>query len=75
MHGHNNPLSLKDLRDNPSIAAFPRRSKGLIDIHASVCLSLNEPFAYGAALADEGKGEKKKLPWRVGNSHSDTVRT
>lgn len=51
------------------------KSKGLIDIHTFVCLSLNELFAYGAALEDEWKGEKKKLPWRVGSSPLDTVRT
>lgn len=50
-----------------------RRTKGLIDIHGSVLLSLYKLLHLRAALEDEGKREKKKLPPCAGSSHLDTV--
>lgn len=73
MRGHNIPLSPKELGDDPAHSPSLRRIKGLIDIHASVHLSFNKLSPLWAAIEDEGKREKKKLPLHAGNSHLDPM--
>lgn len=66
------PCLSKELGNALAHSPLLRGIKGLIDIHGSSSASI-KLVHLRAALQDEGKRERKKLPLYTGNSHSGTV--